>query len=305
MSIPPLFIVGCPRSGTTLLSQLLKESRWGCRSESHFIAKFFKRLPRYGDLAVAENRAKLAKDILAERPVMQWKLGIDPAELTADPATADYSTLVDRLCTERVKRWGLEAWGDKTPHYIFEMHLLDRLFPRARFLNVIRDGRDVALSLLEKPWAPKNVYACAAFWARCTMETPALKRLRDTGRLLDVRYESLLADPEATMRRVYDFLGESFDAAKLGPALAGVKGGNFDKWKRGLTARQIRIFEGVAGDTLERLGYRLDGPARKLGLLARLAGWTDNAVRRAVFLFRLNTWDAFRIRFLGAEPFGD
>jgi hypothetical protein len=305
VSVPPLFIVGCPRSGTTLLTQLLKESRWGCRSESHFIAKYYKRLPRYGDLEVAENRAKLLKDILGERPVMQWKLGIDPAEFTRDPATADYPTLVDRLCTARVNKWGLTAWGDKTPHYIFEMHLLDRLFPEALFLNVIRDGRDVALSLLEKPWGPKNTYACAAFWARCTMETPALRRLRQTERLMDVRYEQLLAEPEKTMRAIYEFLGEPFDAEKLGPMLSGVKRDNFDKWRREMSARQLRTFEGVAGDTLERLGYERSTPARRLGLIPRLAGWTDNAVRRAIFLFRLNTWDAFRIRFLGAEPFGD
>jgi len=305
VSIPPLFIVGCPRSGTSLLSQLLRESRWGCRSESHFIAKYFKRLPRYGDLAVAENRAKLLRDILGERPVMQWKLGIDPAEFTRDPATADYATLVDRLCTARVNKWGLSAWGDKTPHYIFEMHLLDRLFPQALFLNVIRDGRDVTLSLLEKPWGPKNVYACAAFWARCTMETPALRRLRQTKRLMDVRYETLLAEPVETMRGIYEFLGEPFDAEKLGPMLRAVKGDNFDKWKEKLSPRQLRTFEGVAGDTLERLGYRRAIPPRKLGFLLRVAGWTDNAVRRAIFLFRLNTWDAFRIRFLGAEPFGD
>lgn len=305
MSMSPLFIVGCPRSGTTLLGQLLRESPWGCRAESHFIAKFFKRMPKYGDLSVAENRAKLLRDILAERPVMQWKLNLDPAAFTADPATADYSVLIDRLCLERVKRVGLPAWGDKTPHYIFEMHLLDRLFPSARFLNVIRDGRDVALSLLGKPWGPKNAYACARLWKRCTMETPALKRLRETKRLIDVRYETLVTEPEVTMRRVYEFLGEPYDPAKIAPLLTKVQADNFDKWKTQLSPRNVRMFEAVAGDTLERLGYRLAYPARKLGVLPRLAGWTDNAVRRAIFLFRLNTWDAFRIRFLGAEPFGD
>ena len=76
-SYEQLFVVGAPRSGTTYLSGLLEDTRFGTPIEPHFITKYHDRLDRYGDLQQAANFAHLIRDISRERPVMQWQLDLD------------------------------------------------------------------------------------------------------------------------------------------------------------------------------------------------------------------------------------
>jgi hypothetical protein len=302
---PPLFVIGCPRSGTTLVGSLLRETAWGPPVESHFITKYARLLPRYGDLSRREARVRLLRDILRERPVMQWKLVLDPDAFVEPPETASYPELVDRICLARVLRRGRTGWGDKTPHYVLELDVIDRLFPDALYLHVFRDGRDVALSLLGRKWGPRNVYACALLWSRCTAESEVLTRVRVSGRLLDVRYETLLEDPQRQAEAVYRFLGQPFVPARLEAVLNRVAGDNSRKWKTHLRPAQVRTFEAVAGSSLARLGYEVVHPDAAVDPARRLAWTAHDAVGQFAHRVRLNTIDAFRIRFLGMEPFAE
>ena len=132
MRQPPIFIVGCPRSGTTLVSELLEGSSWGSPVETHFIPKYFRRLGRYGSLDDRARFTKLVRAILRERPVMQWRLDIDPDHLYRIIETRDYRTIVDTICRLRFERLGKSSWGDKTPHYVFDLDVLASALPSAR-----------------------------------------------------------------------------------------------------------------------------------------------------------------------------
>ncbi len=304
MTTPPLFVLGCPRSGTTLLAEFLAPTRYGAPVETHFITKYASLRSAYGDLSVRENFDRLVTDILAERPVMQWKLEVDREAFWRGSGGASYAEIVDAICRLRSARFGKAAWGDKTPHFILELPLLLSLFPDAKFVVIVRDGRDVALSLLEKSWGPGNLYACAEYWKRCHAETPELAQLRTRGQLCDVRYEALLDDPRAVVRRVYDFLEEPWPGAALQPLLDSVRPGNRNKWAAKMTPAEVRLVEETAGATLTRFGYACSYEER-VNALRALPYRVHARLHALGHLVRINTIDAVRIRYFGMEPFAD
>ena len=134
-----LFILGAPRSGTTFLASLLKRTQFGAPVETHFITKYYGKLEHYGDLSKKDNFVRLANDILAERPVMQWDLGVSATELFDALAPApSLRELTDQLLlmARNKKAENSQAWGDKTPHYLGDWTILNQLFPDSKFLFI-------------------------------------------------------------------------------------------------------------------------------------------------------------------------
>src|SRR4051794_27962840 len=128
------FVVGCSRSGTTLLRALLDaHPLLAVPPESHF--------------AVAPRLRRLGRD-----PWFRlW--GIEPPDLRG----LDVADAVRAVFAAYAAAQGKPRYADKTPHYVSHLPLLAERFPEARFVHVVRDGRDVALSLLEVPWGPDDV----------------------------------------------------------------------------------------------------------------------------------------------------
>jgi hypothetical protein len=305
---PPVFVIGCPRSGTTLVSELLEPTTYGSPVETHFITKYAERLERVGPLTDRDNFMRLVGQILRERPVLQWKLDTSPAAVwdrVRESGAVTYRTLVDTLCMMRSAAKGKTSWGDKTPHFILHLETLSALYPDAKYIGVVRDGRDVALSLLEKPWGPNNVYACARYWAQCHRETPALGALRARGALLEVRYETLLQEPEATIDRLYGFLGEACPPDQLQRLCRVLRRSNAGRWRQRMSAHEVRTFESQAGETLRRLGYETREGTKPLSPIVAAAWWLHDRAGHGLHLLKMNTVDAFRIRFLGMQPFAD
>lgn len=305
MTRPPLFVLGCPRSGTTLLAELVGRTPFGKPTETQFIVKYARKLAEYGDLADDARLDRLLGDILRERAVLQWKLGVGPAEIRARCRGRTYAEVVDALMTLRSERRGWPGWGDKTPHYTLAADVLDARFPGARYLFIVRDGRDVALSLLGRRWGPNNVYACARFWAAYNAPSALFDRLEAEGRLLRLRYEDLLADPRPLLERLYAFLGQPISGPDLDELAASIRAGNRRKWETRMKPSRVALFENVAGETLRRFGYETSHPAREPGPLTRARWEAHDRLLRGWELVRSNTIDAFRIRWLGAEPFGE
>lgn len=301
-----LFVLGAPRSGTTFLSHLLRETRFGEPVESHFITKYDKKRAEYGDLSDFARFKALTEDILAERPVQQWALNVQPGELY-EKTSPDYSypVLIDALMVNRSERHGRNAWGDKTPHYLGDVDRLVRLFPDARFIHIVRDGRDVALSLLQKPWGPANIIQCAQYWTRLNRPSTVIDQLAERNQIFFLTYESLLEDPTGVIRRLYQFLGESLSDERL-EALAGeAQNGSKYKWRQAMSVRQIRQFEALAGPTLERLGYDTVANNPSISTAEKLASNLHAFYARWRFLFKANVIDGIRIRFLGKQPFNE
>lgn len=301
----PIFVIGCPRSGTTLLASLMKATLYGAPVETHFITKYYKKLESYGDLSFKDNFSRLLRDILAERPVMQWKLDIDIQSFYDELDDFSYKKITDRLCMKMAETKGYRAWGDKTPHYILNLDIIYRLFPDSKYIYIVRDGRDVALSLLEREWGPANIYDCAVSWKDYNAETSTLDKINNKGQLYTVKYEDLLDDAETIVPEIYKFLSVEFDKEEISRLLGTIKKGNYNKWKRKMSPSQIKVFENVAGDTLKRFGYETSYGERPVNTLLRNAYALHALFVRAKFLFKINVIDGIKIKFFGKEPFAE
>jgi hypothetical protein len=208
------------------------------------------------------------------------RLGLAPEAVDRAAVPADgFAPFVRRLYDELGAQHGKPFAGDQTPDYVAHLPLLHALFPAARFIHLLRDGRDVALSLLE--WArPDQGPGRLRFWSQDPLAVSALwwsdrvdAGLRDGAALgdsyLEVRYEELLAAPERVIRRITRFLDLPFDAAMLrldlererraaGLSTSAPWGGfNRDRrdWRSQLDTRGVELIEALAGETLIAAGY--------------------------------------------------
>ena len=306
MESKQLFILGAPRSGTTFLASVLSDSKYGTPIETHFITKYYKSLRKYGDLSSLSNFRQLIKQILRERPIQQWglTLNIDRFFLELSPDYS-YSHIVDALLSRyRLGNPGA-SWGDKTPHYLEDVEILPKLFPNAKFIYIVRDGRDVALSLLKKPWGPNNIVSCAEYWTLLNSRDDELDKIGQEGSLFFLHYEKLLEDPVGTTRDIYGFLGEELPESRVSFIQKYTKTTNKEKWKSEMTANQIRRFEAVAGNKLKALGYPVLNPKSRLSNLEIVFFSAHEILSKGVHLFNLNIVDWVLIRLGKKQPFAD
>jgi len=255
---------GCGRSGTTL-ARVILDSHPGicCGPES----KVF--LP---------DPLRLAR--LAER----FKL--DPARLRAAvAASGSRAEFIDRLADLCCDSTGKARWAEKTPRNVLYLDFVFGRFPQARFVHLLRDGRDVACSLRTHPrhrvvngklvpvntWRPMR--ECATRWRDSLL---AVKPYLADPRLHTVRYEQLVGEPRATIGRLLDFLGEPWDERVLAhaeaaseyrdatkfpqnpEALRPIEQKAVRRWERDMTAEDRAIFKRIAGDLLVEYGYAAD-----------------------------------------------
>jgi Sulfotransferase family len=239
-----VFVVGSPRSGTT------------------FVAGAIGRQPGFVDLG----------EVLPLKAAIPDLCGLPPDEATRRL----------RHILERVRLLGL-ARGvravEQTPEMAFLTVAARGAYPRARIVHVVRDGRDVVCSLLERGWlgagrtgsddARLSFGPHARFWVE-PERRDEFPRVSDATRAawmwrryltaaqgaedaFELRYESLVADPGATAERLARFLGS--DPGPLGETLARAHARSLGRWRAELTAAQLADVEGEAGPLLARLGY--------------------------------------------------
>ncbi len=301
-----IFILGAPRSGTTFLAGLLSLTRYGTPFETHFITKYYHKLNEYGDLEDINNFKRLLTDILAERAVMQWQLALNIDSFYQQlEGNFDYAYIVDQLCLLPNRNKNLLAWGDKTPSYIGEIEIIFSLYPNARFIQIVRDGRDVALSLLRCDWGPNNLYCASEYWSEFNKKNKIIDKLQTEGKLYSVRYEDLLDNTEQHVKAIYSFLDEEVPAESIEKLCSKVKKGNYYKWKKNMTDREISIFESVSAHTLTRLGYETSYPQSKINFFVHHYYKIHNKFMWLKFMFVHNLVDGIKIRYFGKEPFSE
>lgn len=298
---PPFFIVGCPRSGTTLLSDLLRNHpRLTIPGESHFIPAYFR---GHGNPRSDAEAVTLASRILSLYRIKRWGVPIEPESFASDRS---FAAVIHRLYGTLAQQRAKARWGDKTPHYVEAIPTLLAIFPDTRIIHIIRDGRDVSVSWVKAGIEPANLYTAAQLWKRMVRAGRAAGAALSRDTYLEVRYESLLQQPRAVMAGVCAFLGEPMcedvleltrDSDIVLSRLVGnrrlvIRGSdridptNFDKW-RTMPERDRALVESVAGDPLAELGYETEGLARKLSVLEEL---TWRLHHRVVWpIERLNT----------------
>src|SRR3712207_1470296 len=153
---PPFFIVGSARSGTTLLRLMLNaHPSVAVPPESRFVVELWTGAERVN---VAQLLAKLA----AHTRFQAWDLPIEMVEHELEGVTgAPYATAIEAAYQAYARGSGKSRWGDKTPRYVESIPLLAKLWPDSRFVHLVRDGRNVALSYADVPFGPKNVVKAA------------------------------------------------------------------------------------------------------------------------------------------------
>lgn len=253
--------------------------------ETHFITRYLHRLDRFGDLSEQANRLNLTGAIVREPRYRLLGLNRDAAALAAEP-WRDYAQLVRLLYERFAESRGKSRWADQTPFYGESLAELAALLPDAKFIHMIRDGRDCALSVMNTTWGPTNIYRAALWWKEGYRHTAEAGRALEASRYLEVRYEDLLGRPEEQMRRVCDFvaepIGERLVSVCRGEADADyqLKRRNTDKWRTALNDDQKRMFEAIAGAELEKSGYPREYPgARVPGRMIRWWYRIDHRVR--------------------------
>ena len=281
----PIFLVGAARSGTTLLQYMLRSHpRLSAPTgESHFIVPLCREASTFGDLKDAENVARVLermRDI--SREFMDEDLhGIQMDQATLAAAIAERCDgtmpgLIRTLFELNAEGEGKSRWIDKTPYYILHLPWLAETFPDARFVHIIRDGRDCALSMLRRARDLRifNVYHAAQFWSQYVDAGQQAAPHLPEGSYHELRYEELLERPEEVLHELCKFLGEPFDQRLIDFQRSGDIGDrtpllrkplqrdNRQKWRRKMTPWQIRVFESEAADTLRRNGYPLVFPDR-------------------------------------------
>jgi len=297
---PPLFVLGVSRSGTTLLRVILDRSPGiAIPDETFFIPQLAHRhsSPVDPDEFLDDIR-RLPRLAAWDVPAEDFAARLRPGMSVGEALAAVFSAYA--------AKHGKPRWGDKTPMYMRHLGLIERLFPDAQYVHLIRDGRDAALAFLDMPegvvtrtWAhPRSSAGFACEWRT------EVRRARDLGRrlgplrYLEVRYEDLVADTAVVVRSTCEFAGLPFEpgmleyadavdvSAKphhqrlLQPPTRGVR-----DWRTQMERGDALAFEAIAGDLLSELGYELlDADSARRGARA--------AVPLAWYRLRMGTWNA-------------
>ena len=297
----PIFVVGAPRSGTTLLQFMLKShpSISFPSGESHFIVPA---LQRYGSSrfeSVESVREALEFMYKARPDFFQEELHgfeFDAATLAPELFEAgchDVATVISGMFAKNCRGEGKNRWGERTPYYVLHMPLIKKFFPNAQFIHMIRDGRDVALSVEVRAndFGIYNDYISAEMWVKYVDEGKRLGAQLGQD-YIEVRYEDLISEPETVMKKITTFLGEEYDAALVnykktsGPAdkdpllTKPVDKANKNKWAASMSADRVRVFESVAASTLVGCGYELGSKGKRLSLPFRAYYRLHNKFRR-------------------------
>jgi Sulfotransferase family len=258
-----VFIVGCPRSGTTMVQQALnRHSQIVIPPETKFFFSFF-----------GQSRGRQARHV--ER--LNADLGIRlPPPAKAVRSVADgraFFEAMARQYVEKVPKRNPAYFGEKTPEHTGHLPRIRQLFPRAKILVLHRDGRDVALSLSKMPWMTPDLYVNFIVWLYYQR---AVRRAGGAAypHLYFARYEDVVADPEKEFRGVLRFLGLPYEPAVARGcgntegipereypwkhrALGGITAERVGVFKSELSHAQIAILERLGRHALPSLGYEL------------------------------------------------
>jgi hypothetical protein len=264
MNDRPFFVVGCPRSGTTLVRTILDgHSRLSIPPESHFVVA----LARHG-----RRGAATLDDIMAHPEFRAWNVDTEALRGWVDRAgPTSYRELISAVFDWYAVSHGKHRWGDKTPGYVSFLPQLLRVFPDAQFVHVLRDGRDVVASLSEQDWGPEKPVIGALQWRRKVSAGRRAGARMGSDRYLELKLEDLITDPETKVRELCHFLGEQFQPDMLEfPARARTLFAEDDNvtarvreplstgsrdWRSGLSVREQRTVESLCHRQLVQLGY--------------------------------------------------
>jgi Sulfotransferase family len=217
--VPAPFVVGIARSGTTLLRLMLDaHPQLTIPPETHFLPRLFTHFDRWvKEGAAGDELRDRAIELITSHP--RWgDIDLEPDEVRRrmdgyEPFTA--GDAARSFFEAYASQEGKPRWGDKSPPYTWKAKRIQRALPEAHFIHLIRDGRDVALSLSEVSWGPGDVQAAATKWVDELTRARHRARRLTAGTYMELRYEDLVADPEPLLRRIAGFVDLPWDRSML------------------------------------------------------------------------------------------
>jgi hypothetical protein len=273
----PIFMIGTQRSGSNLLRLMLNQlPDIVAPHPPHILHRMMPVMPAYGDLDADANFTALVNDVcrMVELNPVPWPdLTLDRKKVAADcrerSLVAAYGAVYQALSDAR----GKKTWLCKSMQNTLFLSEIEAYYPEAQYIYLYRDGRDVAVSFRKAVVGEKHFYHIAKEWADTQRLALAHRAIVPPERFIGISYEDLTAQPEATMQRLCAFLGAQYhpsmleyhttdeakraaDASALwGNVVKPIMTDNTRKFLREALPEDIKIFESVAGDVLDALGY--------------------------------------------------
>ncbi|MEO6469610.1 MAG: sulfotransferase [Acidimicrobiia bacterium] len=288
---PFIFLMGHERSGTTMLRAMLdSHPDVAVPPEAHSVAAMLR-----GSEPLDLDRR--LNEFATDKYFADWQLPVQSLEvLRHDPRVRTTADAVAGFYATYAAAHGKARYADKTPSHLVELELLADRFPNAQFLHIVRDGRDVAASMVTMDFGASQFAEAARTWRHKIMRAHGVGTALGSHRYLEIRYEDLVVDPEGTLRAACAFLGLEYTPAMLDyhrradellgglrhtdhiqgirrPPTVGIR-----DWHVDLTPHQIAIFDEIAGKGLDVLGYPRSGLRRSLPALTK-AGTTELRMR--------------------------
>ena len=289
-STAPVFVIGCSRSGTTLLYHMLLSSGNFAvyRMESQILTLFE---PRFRPLSKPRNKRKMLDAWYSTR--LYQRSGLEPAELEPRIMSEcqNGGDFLRILMEEMCRKQGVQRWAETTPEHLLYIRRIKETIPNALVIHVIRDGRDVALSweklsqIRRFPWDRRRAaMAAGIYWEWI------VNKGRQAGRTLgadyvEVRYEDLVQTPAEVLKSLESFVDHDLDydritevgigsVSKPNTAFNGEERSPIGRWKTDLSSSELAVLETLTGDTLDNLGYERNTRAsRSLDLASMRASY--------------------------------
>lgn len=279
---PYVFLVGSPRSGTTMLKRMVNAHPMITISrETHWIPRFFEKCK--GVDMQGQVKPTIVKRLFEHKRFPQMKMSPEVlGEIVATNSELSYAELVSKIFDNYARRKKKPLAGDKTPNYVRRLDTLWKLWPQTRVLHIIRDGRNVWLSMRNwrmthraagafGTWQESPVLTTALWWKAMVGIGSETGRQKKDNLYAEISYEYLVGNPIQGCRRIAAFLdleyeesmpnyfegkthhqaGASANATWL-PPTAGLR-----DWRTTMSREEIQLFEGAAGDLLSQFGYEL------------------------------------------------
>jgi len=279
----PVFVMGCHRSGTNLLYDMLLSSG-GFAIYRGYLPIYKMLVPRFGSLKSRANREKIVEVWLRSKGFR--RTGLDAGRLSA-PLVNDCRNAGDfiRIVMDAVaQKQQAQRWAVYDPDNVLRVESVKRDLPNALFVHIIRDGRDIALSLKKMggftslPWdrgQTNGLVATALYWEWMVGKGRAGGR-KFPADYIEVRYEDLIANPRETLAKLGRFIDHDLDYDRIQRASLGrlsetnssfreegpkEKINPLGRWKERLARKDVAAIEATVGECLQENGYELSLPA--------------------------------------------
>lgn len=269
---PPFFIVGTQRSGTTLLRLILNaHSKIAIPEEARFLMPLLNETYLRQGVKGAELKS-LVNYLAANDEFKLWNYDAQPfLDWLAQKEEISLRELIDSMFKSYCHSEGKTIWGDKSL-FFRTIWILNELFPNARFIHIVRDGRDVFDSWRKMDPTKNNAAVMALDWRYKLYKIERSFGAIQAERTFTLRYEDLLENPETTIQHICNFLGITYEPAMLefhktshnyigehhsNLIFKAIDNSNSAKWQKNLTSLEINSFNLLAKPCLGKFGYKL------------------------------------------------